>query len=222
MKTQKKIVCSALFALLFVTNVYGAPEGYDYAEDAPKLSDKMKFGLGVGLGSGAKSIFLGGSTQSLYVYADFFGEYKINNSIGVRLSLQRTTQINVRPNVSKIMPPGEAYSEEQGYCKIAPTLRVYVGTNKKFCFFLGPQVGFLLSSGLKYQNYYGKEKVLEILVEKNLESTGLKGHKLNRVAYGVKFGWDYESENGFIIGVLFGRESPIGNRNTPNKAGRSG
>jgi hypothetical protein len=221
MKTQEKIVCSALVALLFVTNVYGAPGRYDYAGDAPKLSDKIKFGWGLGLGSGAESIFLGGSTQSSYVYADFFGEYKINNSIGVRLSLQPTTQINVRPNVSKIMPPGEAYSEEQVYYKIAPTLRVYMGKNKKFCFFLGPQMGYLASDEWKCQDDYGKEKILDMLAEKDLEKTNIKGRKLNRWANGFKFGWDYESEKGFIIGVLFGKEWAIGNRNTLNKASRS-
>ena len=216
MKTQKRIVCSALFALLSVTNVYGAPEGYGYAEDAPKLSDKMKFGVGFGAGIGSRSSIDKDLILPIYRYGNFFGEYKINNSIGVRLSLQPT-----RLNILKEEIEGRF--EGQVYWKIAPALRVYMGKNKKFCFSLGPQIGYLASAKQKDQDHYsGKKKVLDYFVEKDLEKINMKGHKLNRVAYGFKFSWDYESKGGFIIGVLFGRELPIGNRNTLNEASRSG
>jgi hypothetical protein len=220
MKTQRKMICGALVALLFVANVYGAPREYDGAEDAPKLSDKMKFGVGAGLGwVGGNSLVLEKPYLSLCSFSDFFGEYKINDRIGVRLSLRPTSC------VASEIPTGEesvASSEERGCLKIAPTLRVYMGTNKKFCFFLGPQVGYLRNAKFKKAGHDGKNKVLDYFVEEDLEEMGFGGRKINHWALGLKWGWDYECNNGLIIGGLLTIEWGGKGSDAASKKGSSG
>lgn len=214
MKTQKRVVLGALFALLFVTNVHGASEGYDY-EGGSKLSDKMKFGVGFGVGVGKSSAIFEDLIHTLGVHTDFFGEYKINNRIGVRLSLQ--------PALLSVFEQEGKCIEEQTHWKIAPTLRVYMGKNKKFCLFLGPQVGYLSQAQLRMKKHDNKkERIVDYFSEEDLKAIKLEGYKVNRWAWGLKFGCDYESKKGLIIGGLLNVELPIGNRNTFKKESNSG
>jgi hypothetical protein len=217
MKTQKKIVYSVLVALLFVTNVYGVPEGYDYAEDTPKLSDKVKFGVGLGRGIAQGSPIVVGSKVHLYSFIDFFGEYKINDEIGVRLSVQRTFSKG-QEEVEDIV-----VDVDMTCLKIAPTLRVYMGTDKQFCLFFSPQVGYLSSAKMKYLDHDRKEKVLDFFVAEDLEKAiGQKGYKVNRWGKGIKFGWDYECKNGLVLGGIFTSEWQLANPNAEDKKNKSG
>jgi hypothetical protein len=198
MKTQK-IILSAVFALLFVTNVYGTSTGYDYSEDAPKLADKMKFGVGFGMGLMEGSPHNATLHSNTYNFIDLFGEYTINDEIGVRLSLQ--------PTISKEVEIRQVTT--MGYLKIAPTLRVYMGADRQFCLLFGPQLGWLASAKIKQQTIDNKgkrkEEVKDLLVEKDREEILGKGIKVNRFARGFKLGWDYECQNGLIVGgVLTG------------------
>jgi hypothetical protein len=198
-----------LFALLFVTNVYGAPEGYNDTGDAPKLLDRVKFGVGFCKGLGVGSPIITGFPESAsYNSLDIFGEYKINDEIGVRLSVQPTY-------LQEAAASGNI--EMKSYVKIAPTLRVYVGKDKQFCLFFSPQMGYLLSAKQKSQDYNGKEEVLNYFVAKDLEEIKGKDYEVNRRARGTKFGWDYECKNGLIIGGIFTSEWATENPDTTKK-----
>jgi hypothetical protein len=190
MKTHKKIILSAVLALLFVTNVCSASAGYDYAEDAPKLADKMKFGVGIGRGFIEGSPFIAKRPAGTYIFLDLFGEYKFSDEYGLRLSIQPTSSSLVE-------------ALHVGYCNVGLTHRVYVGQDKQLCLFIGGETSILSSAKLKAKDLLGEDKELDLYKKEDFEKIYSSKSKLNKVRSKLKIGWDYECENGLIIGGIF-------------------
>ena len=193
MKTQNKIIFSAVLALLFVTNVYGTSTGYDAT--GGRLADKMKFGVGIGRGFIEGSPFLAESPAGTYTFLDLFGEYKFSDEYGLRLSIQPTSSSLVQASDQSL---------HVGYCNVGLTHRVYVGQDKQLCLFFGVETSILTSAKKKRKDYLGKNVELDLRKKEDLEKiTYNSKSKLNEVRSRFKIGWDYECENGLIIGGIF-------------------
>lgn len=195
MKTQRKIILSALLALFFITNVCSASSGQDATGGG--LADKMKFGLGVGRGFTAGSTFWAApkNPSGEYRFLDIFGEYKFSDEYGLRLSVQPTSS-------SLNLDDG---SLDVGYVNVGLTNRVYVGQDKQLCLFFGFETGILSSAKEKGRDYSEKSTELDLCKEEDFKKSHLyrTGSELSKSTSRLKFGWDYECENGLIIGGIF-------------------
>ena len=96
------------------------------------------------------------------------------------------------------------------YVTIAPTLRMYLGTAKRFCVFMGPKFGYLVRAKCTHYNLEG-EHTYDLLNEEDLQNLAKQNRymqhaKMKRCVWGIKFGWDYESKHGLMLGMLLGGE----------------
>jgi hypothetical protein len=185
---KKILILSALFAWLFGANVHGVLAAID--SETPTLMEEVRFGMGFGLGvcGERSSPFIADNPDGEYRFLDFFGEYMIDSEFGIRLSVQPTF-----------------YAQSStGRClnlqiwKIAPTIRVYVGSGKRLCFFLGPQIAILARANLESLSF-GKVKQFNLLDHD-------RDDKVAKTKTFLKLGWDYECENGVIVGGVFTTE----------------
>jgi hypothetical protein len=185
---KKILILSTLFAWLFGANVHGALAAIDF--EAPTLVERVKFGVGFGLGvhGDESSLLIADITDEKYRFLDFFGEYMIDSEFGIRLSVQ--------PAFYSQSSTEECLNLQ--IWKIAPTVRMYVGSGKRLCLFLGPQIAILARATEEYLSC-GKVKQINLL---DRDRDG----KLAKTKTFLKLGWDYECENGVIVGGMFATE----------------
>lgn len=204
-KRVYRYVYLVMFVLLSVQHVHGVPIKHeDHTENTPKLANKIKFGLGVGLGvsilnpSGKSEGNISEDSSSVEGKVSFpvegYGEY-LFDSVGLRLSLKHASKGTREKD--KIL---ENYIERTmalNYFMVAPMLRWYPGKAKQFCIFIGPRLGYLYSA--KYKEKVKGRETLNV----NLLKNSLQDAKMRRWDWSITFGWDYETKKGFIWGALF-------------------
>jgi hypothetical protein len=209
-KRVYRYVCLAMFALLSVPYVHGAPiKQEDHTKDVPKLASKIKFGIGVGLGTSVMIPYDAEKQQKDISKVDSsigrkicfplegYGEY-LFDSIGLRLSLKYAS----KGGNGKYQSEGD-YVVKEGiialnYFMIAPTLRWYPGKAKQFCIFIGPLLGHLSSAKCKLKQDGKKSLNIDLLKVRRSQNV-----KLRRWDWGLTIGWDYELTNGFVWGAIF-------------------
>jgi len=203
--TMKKILLSTVFALLFVANVHGKPPAYGGMTDTNTTSETKKFGVKfkphfsrfIWKNDVAKNILLRPSF-------DVFGEYSLSDGVGLQLSLGYSGQ-------GQGMEIGELDGEKIelreffNYVMLSVMPRFYPGSDRQFCFFIGPRVGWLASA-----------KALVLIDGKKKEEGNLLGEGqelFKRFDGGILLGLDYE----FDAGILLGGDCNIGITNLLKK-----
>lgn len=174
-----------LTPLLFAANVYGSI--IDGASDP----QEVKFGLKLKL-QGSDMIYQGkdeGDTPLFRPSLDLFGEYELNDAVGLRLALGYSGQ----GNKTQVSGPKDKVAVYLNYVMLSAIPRFYLGSARQFSLFIGPRVGWLTSA--KAQRFVSEKK-------QGPEVDSLKkGAPFKRINWGVIWGADYEFESGFILGT---------------------
>jgi len=197
MKTKRKLLSIVSLVTVFLTTEAHAASA-THEHGAPRLSDTVKFGMGLGRGFSDGSPMMAaeeGHPAGEYRFLDLFGEYRFSNEYGLQLSV-RPTSLHAHEEAVKA-----------GYYTVGLTNRIYVGQEKRLCLFFGLEFSYLGSAKMKIRSVgYGgeaKEVVRDLCKKEDLKKVFGSSCKLEKSQSSLKFGWDYECENGLIIGGIF-------------------
>ena len=202
MKTQRKIILSALLALFFVTNVCSASSGQDASGGG--LADKMKFGVHLG--------------SILWCHkVGAFAEYKIHDAFGLRTGIMRFKDmyamkaLHESPKQSAVVVPV--------YAAVPLIARFYPGEARQFCMFAGLQVNYLAGGESVYFSTSDSQEKIKKKTEslnpfsekpspnsdlKNLKDESAQSVPISSWGSHLLMGFDYETLGGFQIGLEYG------------------
>lgn len=192
------LLSSTVLTLLFFTSAYGKKQEYRHSKPTQDTG-QMKFGITPKLNIATISADDESMQKTIgHVVMpsfDLFGEYALNDTVGVQLSLGYSGQgsaVGGKGGADKIKM--DIYLH---YIMLSAMPRFYPGSDRQFCLFVGPRISWLASA--KRQRFVNGKKVgkeIDFLGDKVLEK-----NKPKRVDWGVLFGLDYESDAGIILGV---------------------
>ena len=112
---------------------------------------------------------------------DLYGEYELNDTLGVQLSLMYLGQ-GVKDPYAKL------YLD---YILCSPSLRWYPGSDRQLCLFLGPQLSYLMSAK---EVQSSSNNSINLLQDSDSEQR-------RRIDAGLLFGLDYEFDIKLLLGV---------------------
>jgi hypothetical protein len=197
-KTQKKLLLSALFMLFFVVNVHGKTQRSRPLEGTSGLELKrIKFGCKLKfqnagiffIDTRSKKIKDKGKQISRPSF-DLFGEYLPDSALGIRLSLGYSGQGGEE---KVLLQRDHSLRIYLNYIMLSAILRCYPGSSRQFCLFGGYWGSWLTSA--KCQNFVdGQEKG---------DAVDFLSGPIKRTDHGVLFGLDYELDLGVVVGVYY-------------------
>ena len=155
------------------------------AEQPHSIHADTMLKFGVKAGSNAAVLMRRGllNDQNLWrTRFDLYGEYRLNNALGVQLSLLYLGQ------GEKLYIGTGNYLD---YLLCSPSLRWYPGSDRQFCLFIGPQLSYLIAA---------REDSSSPNISKNLLQ-GPDGAQRRRVDAGLLFGLDYEFDIHLLLGL---------------------
>jgi Outer membrane protein beta-barrel domain len=193
---RKLLLHGMLLASLCATNVYGATRAYGRSRSTQDTG-QIKFGTKGKLNfASVVSDAPLKRCESLMRYSfDLFGEYALNNKVGLQLSLGYSGQgTGEKASLALKSPKIETYLH---YIMLSAVPRFYQGSDRQYCLFIGPSVSWLASA--RGQVFEGRTKAGEEidLLGDEMSEEG----KPKRINWGILFGLDYELDAGIIAGI---------------------
>ena len=178
---KKLFLSSALFACLLTA----APVAYVHAantEDTAALNFGVCGGLNIAnmMTEEDKKFELSGKLFSAHV--GIWGEYALNNPVGIRLALSYSMQ-----GTKEKSGPGKL---SYNYLVLSPTLRIYPTSSRAFGIVVGPYIGYLLTA---------KAKIGDIMSMDALKDSP-KEEQPKRIDAGITLGLEGEHSSGIILG----------------------
>lgn len=184
---MKKLLSATLLVILSATTVYGQPD---------TKKNNLKFGVKAKPHFaylcfhnmvGHRAFF----PSTFKFSAGLFGEHTFSDMLGGQIALEYSGKGTKDPEA------------ENSYCIIsldyimlAVMPRFYMGEDRRFCLFIGPQISWLTAAkGQKYKASGEKDgDIIDYLKEKHKELCGKK------IVFGMLLGLDYEFDNGILLG----------------------
>ena len=196
---KKLFLSSALFACLLTA----APVAYVHAGNTEvtantEVKSALNFGVCGGLNIANmmiekdKKFELSGKLFS--AHGGIWGEYALNNPVGLRLALSYSMQ-----GTKEKSGPGKL---SYNYLVLSPTLRIYPTSSRAFGIVVGPYIGCLLTAKVKIGD-------MSVDMLKDLP----KEKQPKRIDAGITLGTEGEHSSGIILGYV----ANIGLVNTKKK-----
>ena len=182
---KKLFLSSALFVFLLTA----APVAYVHAANTEDTA-ALNFGVCGGLNRAVTrlrstdEITEAISPKLLGLHGGIWGEYALDNTVGIRLALSydRKGTMCKEGNLKKMYT-------KFNYLVLSPTLRIYPGSSRAFGIFVGPYIGYLRTASQQ---------------ENDGESTDLFSESTEeqpkRIDAGITFGLECEHSSGIILG----------------------
>lgn len=176
---MKKLLLLIIATTLSVATVQGQPRS---KSRAGSTSDEFKFGLQI--------------RTILFKKAGIYGEYKLNEQLGLQASLVRFGDYYHLIGLKDTTYSG-AYVEPK-YISMPLTLRIYPGEGRQFCLFGGVQASYLYGGEMHLfsrTSQIGQQTEISIAEAENLNL------QVNKWGFHIVTGFDYEYKCGFILGA---------------------
>jgi hypothetical protein len=188
----RKSLLVASFLLLASAQVLAAPARRTKSIDH---TGEIKFGpqIGGALGYGV------------------FGEYALNNNLGVQVSLGYLMNLYGLESVQIDSQMGKNALASIGYLNLPVVLRAYPREERQFCWLIGFRIGYILNAKLAFKNKdIGEILVSSILDGSEVTFTDLKDlaeqDKVSKFQFGLVGGFDYEFKMGLTLGFAISKD----------------
>ena len=128
--------------------------------------------------------------------AGVFGEYALNNNLGVQVSMGYGIQqygVAASDSVQKAIYDASKLGYSVEYIHSPIVLRVYQGEDRQFCWQIGARVGYLTNA-----HFVINQTPLQDILE--------KGEITSRFQVGIIGGVDYEFKMGLMLGLMMSQD----------------